>query len=74
MNYETRTEKNGTIILTLGLHHQIEFEPDVGLEGIVLGVQEIIESVSGISSLDLIKAVMDEFAKGGIRLDEQPIS
>jgi hypothetical protein len=64
VKFETRTEEDGKVVLKLGLSHEVKFSEDIDLEGIVLGVQTVIEAVTGVSSFDLVRAVIDEFAKG----------
>ena len=67
MKYETKTEEDGTVVLKLGLHHEMGFAPDVDLEGILQGIGLLVNKVAGIDVFELTKAVMDEFAKAGLK-------
>lgn len=67
MKYETRTEEDGTVVLKLGTHHEMGFAPDVDLEGILQGVGHLVNAVAGIDVFALTSAVLDEFAKVGLK-------
>lgn len=65
MKFETRTEEDGRVILKLGLSHEVHFPPELNPEMVVVGVANLIEAVSGISSFELVQAVVQEYAKNG---------
>jgi hypothetical protein len=65
LKYETKTEEDGKVVLQLGLNHSVGFEKGMDVEGIVVGVETLIQSVVGVSAFELCAAVMTEFAKQG---------
>lgn len=65
MNFETRTDEDGRIVLQLGLTHEAGFPPEPDMNVIVNGVQLLVEAVCGISIFDLTRAVIEEYVKNG---------
>jgi hypothetical protein len=70
MKYEINTEEDGRVVLKLGLVHSVSFSKDMDLEGIIRGVEMLIEATVGVSAFELVTAVMLEFGK--ITEDEAP--
>jgi hypothetical protein len=64
LKYEVRTEDDGKVVLKLGTHHEVGFEKGMDVEGIIHGVETVIQAVVGISAFELCMAVMAEFNKG----------
>jgi hypothetical protein len=65
VKYETRTDEDGRAILKLGMNHEVSFEKGIDVEGIVGGVEMLIQTVVGVSAFELVGAVMEEFTKDG---------
>lgn len=63
MKFETRTEKDGKVVLKLGLTHEMGFSPELNVEEVVVGVTALIEAVADISVFELTQAVINEYAK-----------
>lgn len=71
MKYEVNTEEDGKISLKLGLNHEVTFDKDIDIDGIVQGVEALIHVTTGISAMDLISAVVREQAKPYIQQDNE---
>lgn len=64
MKYEVMRDEEGRTILRLGLNHNVSFAPECSVEDIVLGVTALIEKVVGISTFELVQAVLQESGQG----------
>lgn len=62
MKYETWNDEKG-VTLKLGLNHSVTFEPGVHIEDVVQGIEQLIQTVVGVSAFELAMAVVEEFNK-----------
>lgn len=69
MKYSTLKDAEGKVHLKLGLNHVATFDPNSPVEAIVGGVEELIQTVVGVSAFELVLAVMKAATEGPVTTD-----
>lgn len=60
MKFTVNKLEDGRVELQLGLSHVATFDADAGPENVVVGVNNLIDIVTGVSAFDMANAVAKE--------------
>jgi len=63
VKHEITKHEDGSLTLKLGLTHAATFEPRATTEEIVMGVNQLVQTVVGLSVFELAAEVVKAFAK-----------